>query len=461
MRFFLCLKASAIGGNLAGAFLFFIEAEGIMMKTFFQFYERNTSFKQETLAGITTFLSMAYILVVNPIVLSQSGMDKGAVFTATAISAIIGSLLIGLLANYPIGIAPSMGLNSFFTYSVVIGMGIPWQTALTGVLVSGVLFILLSLLKIREKIINVIPQDLKYAIAGGIGFFVAFIGLKNAGIVHANKATFVSIGNLKSAPTLLAIFGFIVTVVFLIRGIRGGIFYGMVVSTVVGILFGIIDKPTSIIGSIPSLKPTFGAAFIHLSDVFSPDLLAVIFTFLFVAFFDTAGTLIAVASQAGIMKENEIPNAGRALLADSSASVIGAILGTSTTASFIESSAGIAAGGRTGFTSVVISACFVLALFFSPLLSIVTPEVTAPALIIVGAMMATEISKINWRKLDVVIPAFVTIIMMPLTFSVATGIALGFILYPITMIALNKPKEVHPIMYVLFVTFIAYFAYVA
>jgi AGZA family xanthine/uracil permease-like MFS transporter len=432
-----------------------------MMKAFFRFNERNTSFKQETLAGITTFLSMAYILVVNPLVLSESGMDKGAVFTATAVSAIIGSLLIGLLANYPIGIAPSMGLNSFFTYSVVIGMGIPWQTALTGVLVSGVLFIVLSLLKIREKIINIIPQDLKYAIAGGIGFFVAFIGLKNAGIIDANKATFVSIGNLKSAPTLLAIFGFIVTVIFLIRGVRGSIFYGMVVSTVVGILFGIIDRPTGIVGSIPSLKPTFGAAFAHLSDVFSPDLLTVIFTFLFVAFFDTAGTLIAVASQAGIMKGNEIPNVGRALLADSSASVIGAILGTSTTASFIESSAGIAAGGRTGFTSVVIAGCFTLALFFAPVLSIVTPEVTAPALIIVGAMMATEISKINWRKFDVVIPSFVTIIMMPLTFSVATGIALGFILYPITMIALNRAKEVHPIMYGLFVTFIAYFAYVA
>lgn len=430
------------------------------MKKFFAFEERETTYRQETVAGITTFLAMAYILVVNPIVLSESGMDKGAVFTATALTAILGTLLMGLLANYPIGIASSMGLNSFFTYSVVISMGIPWQTALTGVFVSGVLFVILSVLKIREKIINVIPQDLKYAIAGGIGFFVTFIGLKSAGIIQKSDATFVSLGNLKAAPTLLALFGFIVTMVLLIRNVQGGIFYGMIISTIVGMIFGLIDVPSSVVGTIPSLTPTFGVAFEHLPDVFTPELLAVIFTFLFVGFFDTAGTLIAVASQAGIIKDNQIPNAGRALLADSSASVIGSVLGTSTTASFIESSAGIAVGGRTGFTSVVIAACFTLALFFSPILSVVTSEVTAPALIIVGAMMASEIRHINWNRLDIMIPAFVTIIMMPLTFSVATGIALGFILYPITMLALKRGRDVHPIMYGLAVIFIAYFAYV-
>lgn len=431
------------------------------MKQFFQFSDRQTTYKQEFLAGITTFLSMAYILIVNPIVLSESGMDKGAVFTATALSAIIGTLLIGILANYPIGIAPSMGLNSFFTYSVVIGMGIPWQTALTGVFISGVLFVLLSILKIREKIIEVIPQDLKYAIASGIGFFVAFIGLKNSGIVVANPATFVSLGNIQSGPTLLAVFGFVVTVVLMVKNVRGGIFYGMVISTIVGMLFGIIEKPSAIVGGIPSLEPTFGVAFMQLGEILSIDLLAVVFTFLFVAFFDTAGTLIAVASQAGIMKNNQIPNAGRALLADASASVAGSVLGTSTTASFIESSAGIAAGGRTGFTSVVISGFFVIALFFSPLLSVVTAEVTAPALIIVGALMASEVYHIKWNRLEIAIPAFVTVIMMPLTFSVATGIGLGFIMYPITMIALKKHKEIHPIIYGLAAIFIAYFAFVA
>ncbi|WP_273130867.1 NCS2 family permease [Bacillus weihaiensis] len=431
------------------------------MKHFFQFAERQTTYRQEFIGGLTTFLSMAYILVVNPIVLAEAGMDKGAVFTATALSAIIGTLMIGLLANFPIGIAPSMGLNSFFTYSVVIGMGIPWQTALTGVFISGVLFVLLSVLKIREKIIDVIPQDLKYAIASGIGFFVAFIGLKNSGLVQANPATFVSLGNLAAPPTLLAIFCFILTVIFLVKNVRGGIFYGMVIATIIGILFGVIDKPESIVGAIPSLEPTFGVALLQLDQIFTVELLAVVFTFLFVAFFDTAGTLIAVASQAGIMKDNKIPNVGRALLADASASVAGSVLGTSTTASFVESSAGIAAGARTGFSSVVMSGLFVIALFFSPLLAIVTPEVTAPALIIVGALMASEIYHIKWTKLEIAIPAFVTIIMMPLTFSVATGIGLGFVMYPITMLAMKKHKEIHPIIYILAVIFLAYFAFVA
>jgi adenine/guanine/hypoxanthine permease len=430
------------------------------MKNFFQFTERNTNYKQETLAGVTTFLSMAYILVVNPMILSQSGMDKGAVFTATALSAIIGSLLIGLLANFPIGIAPSMGLNSFFTFTVCIGMGVKWEIALTGVFIAGVLFVILSLLKIREKIINVIPQDLKHAIAAGIGFFVAFIGLKNAGIIVGSEATLVSIGNLTSGPVLLALFGFIVSVILMVRGVNGGIFYGMVISTVVGILTGMIDKPDAIVGKVPDVSPTFGVVFHHLGDIFTPDVLAVIFTFLFVAFFDTAGALIAVASQAGLMKDNKIPNAGRALLADAASAVAGSVLGTSTTASFVESSAGIAVGGRTGFTSIIISACFAVALLFSPILSVITPEVTAPALIIVGALMASEISKINWNNLAVIIPSFVTIIMMPLTFSVATGIALGFILYPLMMAGMGKFKEVHPIMYVLGVLFVGYFLYI-
>ena len=433
---------------------------GHIVKDFFQFAQRRTSYKQETLAGITTFLSMAYILVVNPMILSQSGMDQGAVFTATAVSAIIGSLLIGLLANFPIGIAPSMGLNSFFTFSVCIGMGIPWQTTLTGVFIAGILFILLSLFKIREMIINIIPEDLKYAISGGIGFFVAFVGLKNAGLIVGNSDTVVSIGDLSKPTTILAIIGFVITVMMMVRRIGGAIFYGMVITTIIGIIWNVIDKPTHIIGAIPSMSPTFGVVFHHLDQVFTPDVLAVIFTFLFVAFFDTAVALIAIASQAGLIKDNKIPNIGRALLADSTSIVVGSILGTSTTASMVESSAGIGAGGRTGFTSIIISGCFVIALFFSPLLSIITPEVTAPALIIVGALMAAEIKHINWNKIEITFPAFVTIIMMPLTSSVATGIALGFILYPITMIALGKWKAVHPLIYILSIAFLAYFVFI-
>ena len=429
------------------------------MRQFFEFNKRETNFKKETLAGITTFLSMAYILVVNPIILSEAGMDKGALFTATALSAIVGSLLIGLLANFPVGIAPSMGLNSFFTFSVVIGMGIEWQVALTGVFIASVIFVILSLFKIREKIINVIPKDLKHAIAGGIGFFIAFIGLKNAGFVVANEETFVSIGALTSPGSALAAFGFVITLMMLVRGIRGGIFYGIVVTSILGMFLGLVDVPGSIVGEVPSLAPTFGVVFQNLGDIFTPEILAVIFTFLFVAFFDTAGALIAVASQAGIMKDNEIPNAGRALLADSTSGVVGAIFGTSTTASFVESSAGVAVGGRTGFTSVVISICFFIALFFSPILGVITPEVTAPALIIVGALMATEVKEIDWSRFEIVVPAFVTVIMMPLTFSVATGIALGFILYPFAMIAKKEWKQVHPIMYTLGGLFIMYFVF--
>lgn len=430
------------------------------MQQFFQFKERNTTYKKETLAGVTTFLSMAYILVVNPIILGQSGMDQGAVFTATALAAIIGTFLIGVLANYPIGIAPSMGLNSFFTFSVCMTMGIEWQVALTGVFIASILFVILSLFKIREKIINVIPADLKHAIGAGIGFFVAFIGLKNAGIIVSNPDTFVSIGDLTSPLTALAIIGFIISVLLMIRGVHAGIFFGMVITTIIGMIIGLIEVPKSIIGGIPSLEPTFGVVFSHLDQIFSPDIIAVIFTFLFVAFFDTAGALIAVASQAGLMKDNQIPNAGRALLADSTSGVVGAVLGTSTTASFVESSAGIAVGGRTGFTAVIISACFAIALFFSPILSVIIPEVTAPALIIVGALMAMEMGKINWGKLEIVIPSFVTIIMMPLTSSVATGIALGFILYPLTLMVQKRTREVHPIMFGLCFLFTFYFIYV-
>ena len=429
------------------------------MEKFFGFEQHGTSYKTEFMGGLTTFLSMCYILVANPMILGQAGMDKGAVFTATALSAIIGTLLMGVLANYPLALAPSLGLNSFFTFSVVIGMQIPWQTALAGVLVSGLLFLAITAFKIREKIIDMIPEDLKYAIAAGIGFFIAFIGLKNAGIIVSNPATFVAIGNLGQSTTLLAAFGFVISVIFMVRGLSGGIFYGMVVTTIIGMIAGIIDKPTNIVGSIPSLEPTLGVALTNFHAVFNPDMLIVIFTFLFVSFFDASGTLIAVANQAGIMKNNKIPRVSQALFADASASVVGSVLGTSTVTALIESSAGIATGARTGFSSVITAGFFFLALFFSPLLAVITEPVTAPALIIVGSLMASQIQKIKWQQFDIAIPAFVIIIMMPLTFSVATGIALGFIMYPIIKLAMGKQKEINPLMYVLMVIFILYFAY--
>lgn len=434
------------------------------MDRYFKFNELNTNYRQEFLGGLTTFLAMAYILFVNPNVLEPTGMDTGAIYVATALAAAIGTIMMGLIARYPIALAPGMGLNAFFTYSVVLGMGIPWETALLGVFLSGIIFIIITVVGLREKIINAIPQELKYAAAAGIGLFIAFIGLQSAEIVVLSESTLVQVGDLSNGPTLLAIFGVVITVILMAVGLRGGIFYGMMITALVGVIFKVIPTPDSIVGSIPSLAPTFGAAFtpfgeMALSEIFTYQLIIVILTFLFVDFFDTAGTLYAVANQAGFVKNNKLPRAQRALLADSSATSIGAILGTSTTTAYIESSSGIAAGARTGFASIVTGLLFLLALFFSPLLVVVTEQVTAPALIIVGILMAASLSNIDFKKFEIAVPAFLTIIAMPLTYSIATGIALGFIMYPITMICKGRAKEVHPIMYVLFFVFIFYFVF--
>ncbi|WP_368506020.1 NCS2 family permease [Alkalihalophilus sp. As8PL] len=430
------------------------------MDRFFGFKESGTTYRREAVAGVTTFLAMAYILFVNPLILADTGMDMGAVFTATALAAALGTLIMGVVANYPIALAPGMGLNAFFAYSVVLGMGIDWQVALFGVFMSGIIFILITVLRIRELIINAIPAELKYAAAAGIGLFIAFIGLKNAGIVVPYEATAVTLGDMMAGPTLLAVFGLVITVIFMVRGYKGGIFYGMIVTSLAGIATGIIGMPDQIVGAVPSLAPTFGQAFaIDWSSVFTIQLLVVILTFLFVDFFDTAGTLYAVANQAGFVKDNKLPRASKALLADSSATSIGAILGTSTTTAYIESSSGVAAGGRTGFTSIVTAGLFLVALFFSPLLAVVTEQVTAPALIIVGVLMASSLGFIDWKKFEIAVPAFLTIITMPLTYSIATGIALGFVMYPITMLFKGRGKEVHPIMYGLFFVFLAYFVF--
>lgn len=442
------------------------------MKKYFQFDELGTNYRTEFMAGMTTFLAMAYILFVNPATLSLVGvedlpegvtrMDQGAVFTATAISAAIGSLLMGLIAKYPIGLAPGIGLTAFFAYTVVLGYGIPWETALAGVLVSGLIFVALTLTGLREKIINAIPADLKMAVGAGIGLFIAFLGFQNAGIIVGDEETLVSLGNLTSPTVLLAIFGVVVSVILMSLNIKGGIFYGMILTSIAGMVTGLIHPPTGmsdVVGSVPSVAPTFGQAFLHFGDIFTMDMLVVILTFLFVDFFDTAGTLVAVASQAGLMKDNKLPRAGRALFADSSATVVGAVVGTSTTTAYVESTAGVAAGGRTGFTSVVTAGFFLLALFFSPLLSVITAEVTAPALIIVGILMSSSLKQVNWDQFEIAVPAFLTIIMMPLSYSIATGIAIGFIFYPITMILKGRAKEIHPIMYVLFVIFILYFIF--
>ncbi|MCC5858801.1 MAG: NCS2 family permease [Ectothiorhodospiraceae bacterium] len=432
------------------------------MDRFFGLTALGTNWRHEAMAGLTTFLAMAYILFVNASILADAGMDPDAVFVATALASAVACLIMGLWANYPIALAPGMGLNAFFAYTVVLGMGIPWETALAGVLVSGILFLILTLSRIRERVINAIPFQLKMAAGAGIGLFIAFIGLKNAGIVVGYEPTLVTLGDLASAAPLLAIFGVVLTGFFLVRGYSGAVFYGMVGTTVGGMLVGIVAVPDALVSAIPSLAPTFGKAIIHLPEIVtSPALWVVVFTFLFVDMFDTAGTLMAVAHQGGFLKDNKLPRAGRALGADSSATVIGAVLGTSTTTAYIESASGVAAGGRTGLTSVFVALLFLVSLFFSPLLTIFLrhPELTAPALIMVGVLMASAMGNIEWQRAEYAIPAFVTIIAMPLTFSIAHGIALGFVLYPLTKLFKGQWRDVHPLMYALALVFIVYFVW--
>jgi AGZA family xanthine/uracil permease-like MFS transporter len=424
--------------------------------SFFNFNALKTNYRREALAGFTTFISMAYILFVNPSVLGATGMDKGAVFTATALASALGCLLMGLVAKYPIAIAPSLGINAFFAYSVCIGMKIPWQTALAGVFVAAVLFMVITALKLREAIINAIPRDLKMAIAAGIGLFIAFLGLNDGGLIVANKSTVVGLGSLSVGTTWLTIFGLIITAILMTRGVPGAIFIGMVLSTILGLVTGLIPLPHTIISTAPSLHPTFLVALKNIGHINSLQLIVVVLTFLLVTFFDTAGTLVGLAEQAGFMKDNKMPRVGQALFADSTSMLVGSLLGTSPTGAYVESSAGIAVGGRSGFTAVTTGLLFIVSLIFSPLLAVVTSQVTAPALIIVGVLMAQSLRKIDWDKLEIAIPSFLIVLGMPLTYSISDGIALGFVMYPITMIAAKRGKEVHPLMYVLFFVFLGF-----
>jgi Permeases len=420
----------------------------------FHLNEENTTIKREVLAGLTTFVSMAYILFVNPQVLGDAGMNKGSVFTATALSAILGSLLMALLANYPIAIAPGLGDNAFFTYSVVLAMGIPWQTAMAGVFISSILFLLISVLKLREIVIDSIPHDLKLAMAAGIGIFIAFVGLQGGGLITGSKSTLVAMGSFTVPTTWLTIFGLVVIGGLMAKKVPGSIFIGMVLTTILGLVTKLIPLPSHIISTIPSMKPTFGVGIAHLGDIKQPQLWSVVLIFLLVAFFDTAGTLIGLAEQAGFMKDNKMPRIGRALMADSISMLGGAVMGTTPTAAYVESSAGIAIGGRTGLTSLVVAVLFGFSMFFSPLLTVVTSNVTAPVLIIVGILMAQSMKQIHWEKFEIAMPAFLTIVGMPLTYNISYGIAFGFLAYPLTMLAAGRRKEINPIMYILFFVFI-------
>ena len=420
---------------------------------YFQFEQLKTNFKTEIIAGITTYISMVYIMFVNPNVLGASGMDKGAIFTATALASAIGCFLMGILANYPIASAPALGINAFFAYSVVIGMKVPWQTALAGVFVASLIFLLITIFKLRELIINAIPADLKHAISAGIGMFVAFLGLSQGGLVVANPDTMVGLGSFTTPTTWITVFGLVITIILMVRRVPGAIFFGMVLTTLFGMVTGVIHAPTHLLAAAPSLKPTFLTAVSHVGDINTLQLWVVLVTF-----FDTAGTLVGLATQAGFMKDNKMPRVGKALMSDSTAMLTGSLLGTSPVGAFVESSAGIAVGGRSGFTVVITGIMFILGIFFSPLLTVVTSQVTAPALIIVGVLMAQQTREINWDRLEIAIPAFLIIIGMPLTYSISDGMALGIISYPIAMIAAKRGKEVHPLMYGLFFVFIGFIA---
>ncbi|WP_279083486.1 NCS2 family permease [Lactobacillus apis] len=426
------------------------------IKSYFQLDKYKTSVKVEFLAGLTTFISMSYILFVNPSVLGASGMDKGAVFTATALASALGTALMGIVANYPIGEAPALGINAFFAYTVCVGMHVSWETALAAVFVASIIFILITMFKLREKIINAIPADLKFAISSGIGLFIAFLGMQDGGLIVANKFTLVGLGSLHDPAVWITIFGLLVTVVLMILNVPGAIFIGMILAALFGVVTGQIALPTKIISVAPSIAPTFGQAIFHVKDINTLQMWVVVLTFLLVTFFDTAGTLIGLAQQAGFMKDNKMPRVGKALASDSTAMMVGSVLGTSPVGAFVESSAGIAVGGRTGLTAVFVAIFFLISMIFSPLLGLFTTHVTAPALIIVGVLMAQNTAHIHWDKMEIAVPAFLILTGMPLTYSISDGLALGLITYPICMLAAKRGKEVTPMMWVLFVVFIIF-----
>ena len=429
-----------------------VSNEGFFERVF-KLKEHGTDARTEILAGITTFMTMAYILIVNPIILSESGMDWGGVFTATAISSVIATLMMAFYANYPFALAPGMGLNAFFTYYVVLHLGKSWQFALTAVFIEGIIFIILSLFKVREAIFDAIPMNLKKAVSVGIGLFIALIGLSNAGIVVANPDTLMELGNLTEGGPLLALIGLLITAVLLAKNVKGALLYGILAATVIGIPMGISQVPTGFFEAPPSLAQV--AFQFEWTEIFTWEMLIVVFTFLFVDIFDTVGTLIGVASKAEMLdKDGKLPRVRNALLADAVGTVAGACLGTSTVTTYVESASGVADGGRTGLTSLSTAGMFILALFFSPIFGMVPGEATAPALIMVGLFMMSPIKDIDLKDYTESIPAFLTIIMMPFAYSIAEGIVFGMISYVFIKFISGKRKDISLIMYILALLFI-------
>jgi len=428
-----------------------------MLNSIFKLDQHGTTVRTEVVAGITTFLTMAYIIFVNPQILSATGMDHGAVFVATCLAAAAASAIMGLYANYPIALAPGMGLNAFFTFTVVKGMGHSWQVALGVVFVSAVVNIILSLLPVREAIINAIPKSLKLAISGGIGLFLAIIGLQNAKVIAPHPVTMVTLGDMTSPEPLLAALGFILIAVLTARRVPGSIIIAILAVTAIGIATG-VSQFGGLVSAPPSLAPTLLQ--LDLAGALQLGLLGVIFAFVFVDLFDTAGTFVGVSHRAGLLTpDGRMPRLGRALLADSSASAIGAVLGTSSTTSYIESAAGVNAGGRTGLTAVVVAILFLLALFFSPLAGSIPAYATAPALLFVACLMAQGLAEIDWSDATEYAPAVVTAVAMPFTYSIAHGIAFGFITYAAAKVLSGRVSEARPAVLVLAVLFAVKYAF--
>ena len=424
-----------------------------MLKKLFGFDSTKTTIRTEIVAGITTFLTMSYILAVNPTMFGElDGMPVGSVFTSTALAAIIGCLAMAFVGKLPFGLAPGMGLNAFFVYSVCMGMGYSWQFALTAVLIEGLIFIVLTLTNLREAIVNAIPMSLRNAIGAGIGLFIAFIGLKSAGVVVADGATLVALGDVTSGSALLAFIGLVITGFMYSRNVPGAILLGIIITMVIGIPLGVTEFK-GIVSAPESIAPIFCQ--FEFDKIFSVDMLVVVFTFFFIDMFDTVGTLVGVCTKAKMMDENgNIYRVKQAFMADSIATTAGALLGTSTTTTYVESAAGVAQGGRSGLTALVVGGCFVIAMFFSPLFLSIPSAATAPALIIVGLLMAEQIKNVNFENFSESIPAFVCMLMMPLTYSISNGILIGMITYVLMNMICGKFKKLSPAMYILAILFI-------
>ncbi|MGL5665723.1 MAG: NCS2 family permease [Shewanella sp.] len=428
-----------------------------MLEKLFKLKQNQTSLKQEAIAGLTTFMTMAYIIFVNPMMLADAGMDHGAVFVATCLAAAVGCIVMGVMANYPIALAPGMGLNAFFTYTVVGEMGYSWETALGAVFLSGICFLILSLVRIREWIVNSIPMSLRIGIAAGIGLFLALIGLKSAGIVVASPTTLVTMGDITAFPAVMAVLGFFLIIAMVQRGMKSAVILSILIITGLGLIFGDVHY-NGIVSMPPSVAPTFMA--MDLSQVFEVTMLSVVFAFLFVDLFDTSGTLVAVAQRGGFLDEKgRLPRLNRALTADSLATIAGAALGTSTTTSYIESTAGVSAGGRTGLTAVVVGLLFILALFLSPLAGMIPAYATAGTLFYVAILMMSGLVHVEWEDLTEAAPVVVVCILMPLTFSIATGIALGIISYAAIKLLTGRFSDLNIGVIVLAAMFIAKFIY--